>query len=70
VVEGIGIVLHHHRVGVDAVALADADDLAVEGHLIVGLGHVVFPLLAEVTAAGTTAGLWIGICAGAELLRT
>jgi len=39
VVEGIGIVLHHHRVGVDAVALADADDLAVEGHLIVGLGH-------------------------------
>lgn len=41
VVEGIGIVVHHHRVGVDAVALADADDLAVEGHLIVGLGHVV-----------------------------
>src|SRR5207253_5151521 len=30
--------------GVDAVALADADDLAVEGHLIGGLGHVVFPL--------------------------
>src|SRR5258705_2160792 len=45
VVEGIGIVLHHHRVGVDAVALADADDLAVEGHLIFGLGHVVFSLL-------------------------
>jgi hypothetical protein len=37
---------------------------------IVGLGHVVFPLLAEVAGAGTTAGLWIGICAGAELLRT
>src|SRR6266850_6021893 len=56
VVEGIGIVLHHHRVGVDAVGLADADDLAVEGHLIVGLGHVVFSLLywrgiaADVTA--------------------
>jgi hypothetical protein len=42
------IVLHHHRVGVDAVALADADDLGVECHLIVGLGHAVFPLLAEV----------------------
>jgi hypothetical protein len=65
VVEGIGIVLHHHRVGVDAVALADTDDLAVEGHLI-----VVFPLLAEVAGSGTTAGLWIGICAGAELLRS
>jgi len=45
---------------VDAVALADVDDLAVEGHLIVGLGHVVFPLLADVAGAGTTAVLWIG----------
>jgi hypothetical protein len=35
---GQGIVVHHHRAGVDAVALADANDLAVEGHLIVGLG--------------------------------
>jgi hypothetical protein len=67
---GQGIVLHHHRAGVDAVALADANDLGVEGHLIVGLGHVVFPLLADVAGAGTTAVLWIGICAGAELLRT
>ena len=34
--------------------------------LIVGLGHVVFLLLAEVAGAGATAGLWIGIFAGAE----
>jgi hypothetical protein len=32
-----------------------ANDLAVEGHLIVGLG--IFPLLADVVGAGTTARL-------------
>jgi hypothetical protein len=49
---------------------ADANDLAVEGHLIVVLAMWFSLCFADAAGAGTTAVLWIGICAGAESLRT